>query len=230
MKKLLIIFISSVIIAGCKTSNQSSAVSDPHSVGAILMHQNNRSSMEKYDQLMGDKPVIPLNDYKHRAIVKHYMIKNVIKPLQTVKGLYLEELVDRRDMTIARVTICTDLLFPATKGQLSQGADNLLRPIAELLRKEKLMVITINCHSERSKIMNVATLTQGRAETVATRLVGMGVARGRILAAYGCGDEQPVATNDNAEGRTKNRRIEVYICPDKNFLEQVCDDIITLAP
>ena len=208
MKKLLIIFITSVIIAGCKTSNQSSTVSDPHSVGAILMHQNNRSSMEKYDQLMGDKPVIPLNDYKHRAIVKHY----------------------RRDMTIARVTICTDLLFPATKGQLSQGADNLLRPIAELLRKEKLMVITINCHSERSKIMNVATLTQGRAEAVATRLVGMGVARGRILAAYGCGDEQPVATNDNAEGRTKNRRIEVYICPGKNFLEQVCDDIITLAP
>ena len=48
--------------------------------------------MEKYDQLMGDKPVIPLNDYKHRAIVKHYMIRNVIKPLQTVKGLYLEEL------------------------------------------------------------------------------------------------------------------------------------------
>ena len=50
-------------------------------------------------------------------------------------------------------------------------------------------------------------LSQRRAESVRTYLIGKGVAEGR-LTAHGYGLEQPVADNKTEKGRAKNRRVE----------------------
>jgi OOP family OmpA-OmpF porin len=51
-------------------------------------------------------------------------------------------------------------------------------------------------------------LSQKRAEAVMNYLVGKGIAAGR-LSAKGYGESQPVADNASAEGRFKNRRVEL---------------------
>jgi len=53
-------------------------------------------------------------------------------------------------------------------------------------------------------------LSQKRAEQVVARLVQGGVARDR-LEARGKGLEMPIDTNDTAEGRARNRRVELWI-------------------
>jgi len=53
-----------------------------------------------------------------------------------------------------------------------------------------------------------------RAITVKRELKNRGVS-GDKLRAVGMGEEQPVATNDTAEGRAKNRRVEVKIYDNK---------------
>lgn len=53
-------------------------------------------------------------------------------------------------------------------------------------------------------------LSEGRAVSVMNYLIKMGVAKER-LTAVGFGSGNPVATNDTAEGRTMNRRIEFKI-------------------
>lgn len=54
------------------------------------------------------------------------------------------------------------------------------------------------------------TLSENRAKSVKQRLMDAGIAPERIATA-GYGDAQPVASNDTAEGRAENRRIEVTI-------------------
>lgn len=55
-------------------------------------------------------------------------------------------------------------------------------------------------------------LSENRATSVADYLASRGVQRARI-ATQGFGASQPVASNDTAEGRQENRRVEIKIVP-----------------
>jgi outer membrane protein OmpA-like peptidoglycan-associated protein len=56
------------------------------------------------------------------------------------------------------------------------------------------------------------TLSQRRAQSVGTYLVDRGVKSAR-LSTEGRGETQPVASNATEEGRTQNRRVEIYLKP-----------------
>jgi outer membrane protein OmpA-like peptidoglycan-associated protein len=54
-------------------------------------------------------------------------------------------------------------------------------------------------------------LSESRANSVRDYLVQSGLTADRIIAVRGLGKVQPVATNDTAEGRQMNRRVEIII-------------------
>jgi len=56
------------------------------------------------------------------------------------------------------------------------------------------------------------TLSENRANSVASYIVRTGVQHGRIQA-RGFGERYPVASNDNSMGRAQNRRVEISIRP-----------------
>jgi len=56
------------------------------------------------------------------------------------------------------------------------------------------------------------TLSQRRADSVATYLSSNGVLRARI-ATQGMGESQPIASNDSETGRAQNRRVEIKLVP-----------------
>ena len=56
------------------------------------------------------------------------------------------------------------------------------------------------------------TLSENRARTVMNYLISQGVPAAR-LRSQGFGETMPVTTNDTAEGRAKNRRVEIKIVP-----------------
>ena len=53
-------------------------------------------------------------------------------------------------------------------------------------------------------------LSQRRAQAVKNYLVNRGVASNRIMT-YGYGETRPIASNDTAEGRAQNRRVEIKL-------------------
>ena len=57
-------------------------------------------------------------------------------------------------------------------------------------------------------------LSERRAVSVRSVLVNNGVNRGRIRA-YGLGENQPAANNATANGRQQNRRVEIFITPNR---------------
>jgi len=54
-------------------------------------------------------------------------------------------------------------------------------------------------------------LSQARAESVRTFLTQAGIAASHLTSATGYGRHQPVADNATADGRAKNRRVEIVI-------------------
>jgi outer membrane protein OmpA-like peptidoglycan-associated protein len=56
------------------------------------------------------------------------------------------------------------------------------------------------------------TLSESRARTVMNYLVSQGVPAARVRS-QGFGETMPVASNDTADGRAKNRRVEIKIVP-----------------
>ena len=53
-------------------------------------------------------------------------------------------------------------------------------------------------------------LSQQRAEAVRNYLVSRGV-KGERISAEGKGEQSPIASNDTAEGRANNRRVEIVV-------------------
>ena len=51
-------------------------------------------------------------------------------------------------------------------------------------------------------------LSEARAKAVVAALIAAGIAADRLSAA-GFGPDQPIADNENPEGRAKNRRVEL---------------------
>lgn len=111
----------------------------------------------------------------------------------------------------ARGTVLTlgDVLFDTGKAILKPGADATLNRVSEFMRRYPQTRLRIEGHtdSQGSERMNYE-LSQRRAVAVADALTARGVARDRILT-EGKGPSMPIASNDTAEGRQRNRRVEM---------------------
>ena len=94
-------------------------------------------------------------------------------------------------------------LTPAEEESLTQVADKLKTcPSAHA---------TINGYTDNSGTESInGPLSNQRAQTVENFLTAHGVA-GDHLVVKGLGTDNPVASNDTADGRAKNRRVEIVV-------------------
>jgi type VI secretion system protein ImpK len=122
---------------------------------------------------------------------------------------------DRRDRTV--VTILRDGLFKPAEANVSAGDQALLGRIGAALVTVPGQIDVIG-HTDNQPIRTLRfpsnwELSRARAESVARILAGS-VPAAR-LRADGRGDSEPLAPNDTAQGRARNRRVEitVYVAP-----------------
>ncbi len=63
-------------------------------------------------------------------------------------------------------------------------------------------------------------LSQERAQSVSSYLLGCGVATSQIKSVEGMGENNPVADNSTEAGRKENRRVEVYMYASQQMIQQ----------
>ena len=101
--------------------------------------------------------------------------------------------------------------FVTGSAELTAQAKRNLREGANLLKSGDFanLKISIEGHTDNvgSKESN-HTLSHRRADSVKAELVKNGINADRITTA-GYGEDRPIATNDTAEGRAQNRRVEI---------------------
>lgn len=117
------------------------------------------------------------------------------------------------------VTMNDKILFDVGKSELKPEAKTSLTKISDILKKYPKTEITVAGYTDNTGTASVnERVSQNRAEGVKFHLVDNGVQSSRITA-RGFGSENPVADNNTAEGRAKNRRVELHIVPN--------DDLVT---
>ena len=109
------------------------------------------------------------------------------------------------------VTFDSGLLFAYDSDAIQGAARENLTNLAESLRKYGDTDVLIIGHTDAtgSDSYNQG-LSERRASSAANYLAANGVTRNRIQTA-GRGESEPIDTNDTAEGRQQNRRVEIVI-------------------
>jgi outer membrane protein OmpA-like peptidoglycan-associated protein len=122
-----------------------------------------------------------------------------------------QELADMRARKTDRGMVLTlgDVLFDTGKATLKPGAYNTVDRLANVLKESPDRKVTIEGHTDStgSAELNQA-LSERRAAAVQTALLERGVQSNQIIA-VGKGMDYPIASNNDAAGRQRNRRVEM---------------------
>ena len=98
--------------------------------------------------------------------------------------------------------------FQSGSAQLTPEGAAVLNQVAETLTKSSALTVSIAGHTDaRGNSAANQTLSEARANSVKSYLIGKGVAGARMTTA-GFGQSKPIADNATSEGRGRNRRIE----------------------
>jgi outer membrane protein OmpA-like peptidoglycan-associated protein len=105
----------------------------------------------------------------------------------------------------------SDVLFDTGSSTLKPGAREKLAKISGILLAHKGLTLQIEGHTDSvgSDDFN-QQLSERRSDSVRDFLAEEGVATS-AMSARGFGKTQPVSSNDTAEGRQRNRRVELVV-------------------
>lgn len=120
-----------------------------------------------------------------------------------------------------KYTVNSDLLFPSGGWQMSASGQQIIARLAKKLAPTQQNHLLVNGFTDnvpigpalmQQGVTSNQILSQKRADTVMQFLVSQGV-NPNLVSAHGYGEANPIASNDTADGRAKNRRVELELAP-----------------
>jgi outer membrane protein OmpA-like peptidoglycan-associated protein len=121
------------------------------------------------------------------------------------------KILETRDSPRGLVVNLGDVLFATAKYDLRPEARERLAKLSGIVLAHPGLNLTVEGHTDNvgSDAFN-QTLSEQRAQSVRQYLIDQGLDAGTITA-QGFGKTMPVADNSTAEGRQKNRRVEIIV-------------------
>ena len=109
------------------------------------------------------------------------------------------------------VRLTNDILFDYNSAALRSASRTTLDELGQNFRQYPDNRIIVEGHTDSTGTDSYnQKLSEQRAANVADYLIDRGVAASKITV-YGFGEARPKASNDTAEGRQLNRRVEIHI-------------------
>ena len=107
----------------------------------------------------------------------------------------------------------SNVTFPVDSYTIQPGFRATLDELAQTMATYDSTYIDVLGHTDSTGADSYnQTLSERRAQAVASYLSSRGVNSARV-ATQGYGESQPIASNDTAEGRAQNRRVEIKVVP-----------------
>ena len=221
--KALVLLLSMVIgLAGCATNTTHESTKKGAGIGAlmgaaagaIIGYQNDHSGGALRGALIGGAAGGALG-----AGAGAYMDKQQTefeRQLASERAQHQIE-IERQQNEILKLTMNSEVSFDFNSDRIKPGFYSPLDKVAEILQRYPRTQIVIVGHTDSvgSEQYNL-NLSHRRAIAVADYLVSQGVAAAR-LGTEGRGEMEPIASNDTAAGREQNRRVELFVVPDRNL-------------
>jgi chemotaxis protein MotB len=118
-----------------------------------------------------------------------------------------------------KYTVNSDLLFPSGGWEMSDRGKQIIASFAAKLAPTQQNKILVSGYTDNAPIGRALQqqgitsnqiLSQKRAENVMAFITSQGV-KPNLISARGFGDSNPIASNDTAQGRAQNRRVELSL-------------------
>ncbi|HYR27270.1 MAG TPA: OmpA family protein [Thermoanaerobaculia bacterium] len=147
------------------------------------------------------------------AVVGRRMDKQAAE-LRQIEGVEVEHTEGTGEIN---VRLTSDILFDHNSSALRATSRSTLEELATNFAQYPDNMITVEGHTDSTGTDAYnQRLSEARASNVADYLIDRGVRAGAITV-YGYGELRPKSSNDTAEGRQLNRRVEINIrAPQEN--------------
>jgi outer membrane protein OmpA-like peptidoglycan-associated protein len=140
------------------------------------------------------------------ALIGRNMDKQAEELRNDLKGAKVERIGEG-----IKITFDSGLLFNVDSYSIKNETERNLVQLASTLKKYEDTNILVEGHTDSSGSDTYnQTLSEQRAGSVSNYLVGQGVSSNRFNT-VGYGESQPIASNESAQGKQSNRRVEVAI-------------------
>ena len=139
------------------------------------------------------------------------------KELEQIQNAKVESVNDGQAI---KVTFDSGILFATNSSTLNQASINALTQFSNSLKTNPETDVQIFGHTDStgSDQVNIP-LSQQRAGSVQNFLMGQGILSSRMTS-QGMGSSQPVADNSTVDGKAQNRRVEIYILPNAQMIQE----------
>lgn len=142
--------------------------------------------------------------------VGYYMDQQEAKLRQQLQGTGVQV---RRQGDNLLLIMPGNITFATGRAEINAGFYEVLNSVSLILKEFNKTSIRIAGHTDSTGSATTnQTLSEQRAASVGQYLKGRGVAAGRIQTT-GYGHRYPIASNESAQGREQNRRVELELLP-----------------
>lgn len=133
-----------------------------------------------------------------------------------------------RDDEVIVITIPASQLFDANDTVVNQLGEERLKPFLRMLKNPGFYKMLLVMHSDNTgSEMYTLNLTRQRVNAIFDWFDENGSVD--YVVPYALGDTDPLVDNNSVENRKRNRRLEIYLVPEKTMLQQAKKGSINIS-
>lgn len=173
-----------------------------------------------------------LNEYEESLYGKHLHVMGSYEAMQQVRSYWFNQFDRLKSYHLIEMTLCgngesvlkvempSSLLFDPNEASLNIQSEGMLRPFLRLLRgKEAKATLLVACYSDNNgSELYLNEMTSERAQAICQWMTTQGVDK-KAVKGYGVGNHVPLNGNANMQEREQNRRITLYLVPNKQMMK-----------
>lgn len=199
----------------------------------LLAIQENLDKTRKQNDSLSNS----LQDREKKVKELELVLANKDKAVQNLKNKISNALLNfkENDLTVkvkngkVYVSLAEQLLFGSGSINVDSKGVGALQQLAKALKDQKDIQMMIEGHTDNVPISKKITYLEDnwdlsvlRATSISKILIGAGISPKQITAA-GKGEFSPLAANDNAQNKQKNRRTEIIVTPNLDELFKILE-------
>lgn len=220
MKRLVLVMAASAAMAGCVSSGTYDKMEADKNQEIAALQKDIDAKKKEVDELQRQKEALKSSS-EQEQIQYDALVKKLSEEVQ--KG----QLQVRQYQNMLSVDVAEKIFFDSGHAELKESGKQVLAKVGDALKSYDKKVIRVVGYTDNVPIAKAMRkvyptnweLSVARATNVVRYLQEVGVPPERMIAS-GRGEYSPIASNDTAEGRQKNRRIEIMLI-DQGLAEEL---------
>ncbi len=133
-----------------------------------------------------------------------------------------------RDDEVIVITIPASQLFDANDTVLNRVGEERLKPFLRMIKNPGFYKLLLVMHSDNTgSEFYTLNLTRQRVNAIFDWFDENGSVD--YVVPYALGDTDPIVDNNSVENRKRNRRLEIYLVPEKTMLQQAKKGTINIS-